>query len=148
MLAFFFCFSICLSIFSLFLPVLFLLTPLKHFLWVCHTPFLSPFTSILQQQYLVLFTSTNLISPSLSFYLTPSLYPSLLESVISSFNFDIFLSLRPLLYPANFFAFKSSSSYRCFSLFIFFLSHLYVTTSFLHSLSLCLCLCLCFSNYL
>ena len=36
----------------------------KHFLVVCHTPFLSPFLyEYLQQQYLVLHISTNLISP-------------------------------------------------------------------------------------
>ena len=69
-------------------------------------------------------------------------------SVISFFYFDNYFFLSLLLYPANFFAFKSSSLPRYLSLFlsliIFFFSHLYVTVSFLYSLSVCLCL----SNYL
>ena len=89
---------------------------------------------------------------------TISLSLSLSKSVIFFSYFDKFLSLSLLLYPAIFFAIKSSSLSRylslanslslplslSLSLFIFFFPHLYVTASFLHSLSVCLCL----SNYL
>ena len=72
---------------------------------------------------------------------------SLSLSVISFFYFDKFCSLSLLLYPGNFFAFKSSSLprylYLSLSHYLLLLRSLchYI---FLYSLSLCLCL----SNYL
>ena len=100
-----------------------------------------PLYQFLQQEYLVLLISTN-PSRSISHHLFVPISRSL--SVISFFYFDNYFSLSLLLYPANFFAFKSSSLPRNLSLTIFFFSHLYVTVSFWYSLSVCLCL----SNYL
>ena len=102
-----------------------------------------PSYQFLQHKYVVLLTSTNLTSPSLSFYLTPSLCPSLSlslsKSVISFFYFDSIFSLSLLLYPGNFFAFKSSSLSRYLSLSLF-LSHYLLLLS-----SLCHCIFLIFS---
>ena len=99
-----------------------------------------PLYQFLQHKYVILLTSTNLISPFLSFYLTPSLCPSLSlsKSVISFFYIDSIFSLSLLLNPANFFAFKSSS-----------LPH-YLSLSLSHYLlllpSLCHCIFLIFSR--
>ena len=129
-----------------------LLTPPKKILLVYHTSFHFPFIStfattisfsfdLYQSNLCVAHTQFLHPSRSISHHLYVPL--SLPKSVISFFYFDNFFFLCLLLYPAIFFAFKSSSPYRCFSLSFFFF-HLCVTVSFLHSLSVCLCL----SNYL
>ena len=50
---------------------------LKRFFSACLTPSTLPLYQFLRQEYLVLLTSTNLISPFFSFYFTPSLCPYL-----------------------------------------------------------------------
>ena len=84
------------------------LLPLSVSTWHVSLSSTLPLYQFLRQQYVVLVTSTNLISPSLAFCLTPSFCPSLSlslsKSVISFFYFDNFYSLSLLLYPGNFFA--------------------------------------------
>ena len=93
-----------------------------------------PLYQFLQQEYLVLLISTN-PSRSISHHLFVPISRSL--SVISFFYFDNYFFLSLLLYPANFFAFKSSSLPRYLSL---SLSHYLLLLP-----SLCHCIFLIFS---